>query len=44
MTASTDAITSRHEVLTCQQCGWSNDNVACGPERATKTTKDGREI
>jgi hypothetical protein len=44
MTVSTDAITSRREVPTCRQCGWSNGNVACGPERATKTTNDYREI
>jgi len=34
MTASTDAITSRRDILTCQQCGRSFGNVACDPAKA----------
>jgi hypothetical protein len=44
MTASTDAITSRRDILTCRQCGRSFGNVACDPARATKATRHGREI
>jgi hypothetical protein len=44
MTASTDAITSRRDILTCWQCGRSFGNVARDPAKATKSTTDGREI
>jgi hypothetical protein len=44
MTASTDAIASRREFLTCRRCAWGNGNIPWGPARAFTKTTVGREI